>query len=96
MLFWDYYPATLCNWEINELEQVAFVALLFLVYFFGILTVKQWEIMINNLLFSAINEETPYEQLLHYWFIVLSMLIEYQLQFYFDQVNVQTTVKTRN
>ena len=52
--------------------------------------------MINNLLFSAINEETPYEQLLHYWFIVLSMLIEYQLQFYFDQVNVQTTVKTPN
>ena len=66
------------------------MALLFLVYFFGILTVKQWEIMINNLLFSAINEETPYEQLLHYWFIVLSMLIEYQLQFYFDQLNVQT------
>ena len=31
------------------------------------LTVKQCEIMINNvLLFSAINEETPYEQLLHY------------------------------
>ena len=52
--------------------------------------------MINNLLFSATNEETPYEQLLHHWFIVLSMLIEYQLQFYFDQVNVQTTVKTRN
>ena len=46
--------------------------------------------MINNLLFSATNEETPYEQLLHYWFIVLSMLIEYKLQFYFDQVNVQT------
>ena len=46
--------------------------------------------MINNLLFSASNEETPYEQLLHYLFIVLSMLIEYQLQFYFDQVNVQT------
>ena len=46
--------------------------------------------MINNLLSSASNEETPYEQLLHYLFIVLSMLIEYQLQFYFDQVNVQT------
>ena len=46
--------------------------------------------MINNLLFSASNEETPYEQLLHYLFIVLSILIEYQLQFYFDQVNVQT------
>ena len=46
--------------------------------------------MINNLLFSATNEETPYEQLPHYWFIVLSVLIEYQLQFYFDQVNVQT------
>ena len=46
--------------------------------------------MINNLLFSASNEETPYEQLLHYLFIVLSMLIEYQLQFYFGQVNVQT------
>ena len=46
--------------------------------------------MINNLLFSASNEETPYEQLLHYLFIVLSMLIEYQLQFYFDQVKVQT------
>ena len=46
--------------------------------------------MINNLLLSARNEETPYEQLRHYWFIVLSMLIEYQLQFHFDQVNVQT------
>ena len=46
--------------------------------------------MINNLLFSASNEETPYEQLLHYWYIVLSMLIEYQLQFYFAQVNVET------
>ena len=32
------------------------------------LTVKPLEIMINNavLLFSATNEETPYEQLLHY------------------------------
>ena len=32
------------------------------------LTVKQWEITINNdvLLFSATNEETPYNQLLHY------------------------------
>ena len=36
---------------------------------FGTLTVKQWEIMINNdvLLISANNEETPYEELLHYW-----------------------------
>ena len=36
---------------------------------FDTLTVKQWEIMINNvLLFSATNElGTPYEQLLHYW-----------------------------
>ena len=35
---------------------------------FGALTVKQWEIMINNkvVLFSLTNEETPYEQLLHY------------------------------
>ena len=34
---------------------------------FDTLTVKQWEVMINNdvLLFSATNEETPYEQLLH-------------------------------
>ena len=32
---------------------------------FDTLTVKQWEIMINNdvLLFSATNEKTPYEQL---------------------------------
>ena len=32
------------------------------------LTVKQWEIMINNVvvLFSATNEDTPYEQLLFY------------------------------
>ena len=30
---------------------------------------KQWEIMIYNnvLLFSVTNEETPYEQPLHYW-----------------------------
>ena len=37
---------------------------------FGTLIVKQWEIMINNdvLLFSATNEETPYEQLLHLLF----------------------------
>ena len=37
---------------------------------FGTLTVKQWEIMINNdvLLISATNEETPYEQLLHLLF----------------------------
>ena len=37
---------------------------------FDILTVKQWEIMLKNyyvLLLSATNEETPYEQLLHYW-----------------------------
>ena len=36
---------------------------------FDTLTVKQWEIMINNdvLLFSATNEKTPYQQLLHYW-----------------------------
>ena len=66
------------------------MALLFLFYFFDTLTVKQWEIVIKNLLFSATNEETPYELLRHYWFVVLSMLIEYQLQFYFDQVNVQT------
>ena len=35
---------------------------------FDTLTVNQLEIMINNavLLFSATNEETPYEQLLHY------------------------------
>ena len=35
---------------------------------FDTLTVKQWEIMMNNdvLLFSATNEGTPYEQLLHY------------------------------
>ena len=35
---------------------------------FDTLTVKQWEVMINNdvLLFSATNEETPYEQLLYY------------------------------
>ena len=37
---------------------------------FDTLTLKQWEIMINNdvLLFSATNEDTPYEQLLCYWF----------------------------
>ena len=37
---------------------------------FGTLTVKQLEIVINNdvLLFSATNEETPYEQLLHLLF----------------------------
>ena len=36
---------------------------------FDTLTVKQWEIMINSdvILFSATNEVTPYEQLLHYW-----------------------------
>ena len=36
--------------------------------FLDTLTVKQWEIMMNNdvLLFSATNEDTPYEQLLHY------------------------------
>ena len=35
---------------------------------FDTLTVKQWEIMMNNdvLMFSATNEETPHEQLLHY------------------------------
>ena len=35
---------------------------------FDTLTVRQWEIMMNNdvLLFSATNEGTPYEQLLHY------------------------------
>ena len=37
---------------------------------FGTLTVKQLEIMINSdvLLFSATNEKTPYEQLLHLLF----------------------------
>ena len=37
------------------------------------LTVKQWEMMINNdvLLFSATNEDTPYEQLLFYWILLL-------------------------
>ena len=35
---------------------------------FDTLTVKQWEIMINNdVFFPATNEETPYRQLLHYW-----------------------------
>ena len=36
---------------------------------FDTLTVKQWEVMINNdvLLFSVTNEDTPYEQLLYYW-----------------------------
>ena len=36
---------------------------------FDTLTVKQWEIIINNdvLVFSATNEETPYEELLHHW-----------------------------
>ena len=36
---------------------------------FDTLTVKQWEIMINNdvLLLFATNEETPYEHLLHKW-----------------------------
>ena len=35
---------------------------------FDTLTMKQWEIMMNNdvLLFSATNEGTPYKQLLHY------------------------------
>ena len=34
---------------------------------FDTLTVKQWEIMINNvLLFSVTNEEAPYKQLQHY------------------------------
>ena len=35
---------------------------------FDTLTVKQWEVMINNdvLLFSVTNEDTPYEQLLYY------------------------------
>ena len=35
---------------------------------FDTLTMKQWEIMINNavLLSSATSEETPYKQLLHY------------------------------
>ena len=38
------------------------------VNWFDTLTVKQWEVMINNdvLLFSATNEETPLEQLLYY------------------------------
>ena len=38
-------------------------------YWFDTLTVKQWEIMLNSdvLLFSAIKEETPYEQLLRHW-----------------------------
>ena len=38
---------------------------------FDTLTVKQWEIMINNdlSLFSATNEETLYEQLLQYCII---------------------------
>ena len=37
-------------------------------YWFDTLPMKQQEIMINNvvLLSSATNEETPYEQLLHY------------------------------
>ena len=37
------------------------------------LTVKQWEMMINNdvLMFSATNEDTPYEQLLYYWILLL-------------------------
>ena len=36
---------------------------------FDTLTVKQCEIMINDdvLLYSATNEETPCQQLLHYW-----------------------------
>ena len=40
---------------------------------FDTLTVKQWEIMINHdvLLFSATNEETPYEKLLHYLLFLL-------------------------
>ena len=38
---------------------------------FDTLTVKQWEIMVSNdvLLFSSTNEETPYEQHLHYCLI---------------------------
>ena len=42
-------------------------------YWFGTLTVKQLEIMINNdvLLFSATNEEIPYEQLLHLLFSLI-------------------------
>ena len=36
------------------------------------LTVKQWEVMINNvLLLSATNEDTPYEQFLYYWILLL-------------------------
>ena len=36
---------------------------------FDTLTVKQWEIIINNdvLLFSATHKETPFEPFLHYW-----------------------------
>ena len=35
---------------------------------FDTLTVRKWEIMINNVLvFSVTNEETPYEELLHHW-----------------------------
>jgi len=73
------------NWSKLHLWPCCFLSI-----FFDTLTVKQWEIMVNNLLFSATNEETPYEQLLHYLFIVLSILIEYQLQ-----VNVQTIFTLR-
>ena len=63
--------AVTSNYVLDVAALISDALLILKANWFDTLTVKQWEIMINNdvSLSSVTNEETLYEQLLHYCII---------------------------